>query len=74
LELAKGGELRNRDGGREVFDVLPGRSAEETADWLRQHPNVEVVSRIAADFVRKETTRHQKRGSISSAAEFARED
>ena len=30
---------------REVLDVLPGRSAEETADWLRQHPNVEVVSR-----------------------------
>ena len=30
---------------REVVDVLPGRSAEETADWLRQHPNVEVVSR-----------------------------
>ncbi len=30
---------------REVVDVLPGRSSEETADWLRQHPNVEVVSR-----------------------------
>lgn len=30
---------------REVVDVLPGRSTEETADWLRQHPNVEVVSR-----------------------------
>jgi len=29
---------------REVVDVLPGRSTEETADWLRQHPNVEVVS------------------------------
>jgi hypothetical protein len=29
----------------EVVDVLPGRSAEETAGWLRQHPNVEVVSR-----------------------------
>jgi hypothetical protein len=30
---------------REVVDVLPGRSAEETADWLRQHPNLQVVSR-----------------------------
>jgi transposase len=30
---------------REVVDVLPGRSAEETADWLSRHPNVEVVSR-----------------------------
>jgi transposase len=30
---------------REVVDVLPGRSTEETADWLRQHRNVEVVSR-----------------------------
>ncbi len=30
---------------REVVDVLPGRSAEETAAWLRRHPNVEVVSR-----------------------------
>jgi hypothetical protein len=30
---------------REIVDVLPRRSAEETADWLRQHPNVEVVSR-----------------------------
>ena len=30
---------------REVVDVLPGRSSEETANWLRQHPNVEVVSR-----------------------------
>ena len=30
---------------REVVDVLPRRSAEETADWLRQHPNVKVVSR-----------------------------
>ncbi len=30
---------------REVVDVLPGRSADETADWLSRHPNVEVVSR-----------------------------
>ncbi len=30
---------------REVVDVLPGRSADETAAWLSRHPNVEVVSR-----------------------------
>jgi transposase len=32
-------------GRREVVDVLPGRSAEATADWLRHHPQVEVISR-----------------------------
>jgi transposase len=30
---------------REVLDVLPGRSADETAEWLVRHPQVEVVSR-----------------------------
>jgi transposase len=30
---------------REVVDVLPDRSSASTADWLRQHPAVEIVSR-----------------------------
>jgi transposase len=30
---------------REVVDVLPDRSATGTADWLRQHPEVEIISR-----------------------------
>jgi hypothetical protein len=28
-----------------VADLLPGRSAEELADWLTQHPTVNVISR-----------------------------
>jgi transposase len=28
-----------------VVDVLPDRSSASTADWLRQHPAVEIVSR-----------------------------
>lgn len=30
---------------RQVVDVLPERSAENTAQWLSQHPEVEIVSR-----------------------------
>ena len=30
---------------REVVDVLPDRSTAATAEWLRQHPEIEVVSR-----------------------------
>ena len=30
---------------REVLDILQDRSAESTADWLRSHPSVEMVSR-----------------------------
>ena len=30
---------------RVVVDVLPERSADATADWLRRHPEVEVISR-----------------------------
>jgi transposase len=30
---------------RTVADVLESRSAKETADWLKQHPGIEVVSR-----------------------------
>jgi transposase len=30
---------------REVVDVLPDRSSEETAAWLGRHPEVEVISR-----------------------------
>lgn len=30
---------------REVVDVLPNRSSASAADWLRQHPAVEIVSR-----------------------------
>ena len=30
---------------RQVVDVLPDRSAETTAQWLQQHPGIEVVSR-----------------------------
>jgi transposase len=30
---------------REVVDVLPDRSAAETAEWFSQHPEVEIISR-----------------------------
>jgi len=30
---------------RNVVDVLPVRSAKETAEWLAQHPEIEIVSR-----------------------------
>jgi transposase len=30
---------------REVLDILQDRSVESTADWLRSHPSVEMVSR-----------------------------
>jgi transposase len=30
---------------REVVDVLPDRSAAETAEWFSQHPEIEIVSR-----------------------------
>ena len=30
---------------REVVDLLPNRSAAATADWLKRHPDIEIVSR-----------------------------
>ena len=30
---------------RKVIDVLPKRSVEETATWLKRHPEIEIVSR-----------------------------
>ena len=30
---------------REVIDLLPDRSASATAGWLKQHPDIEIVSR-----------------------------
>ena len=30
---------------REVIDLLPDRSASATADWLKQHPDIEIISR-----------------------------
>jgi transposase len=30
---------------REVVDVLPDRSAGSTAQWLRQYPEIEIISR-----------------------------
>ena len=30
---------------REVIDLLPDRSAGATADWLKQHPDIEIISR-----------------------------
>ena len=30
---------------REVVDVLPDRSTAGTANWLKQHPEVEIISR-----------------------------
>jgi transposase len=33
---------------RKVIDLLPDRSAESTAAWLREHPGIEIVSRDRA--------------------------
>ena len=30
---------------REVIDLLPDRSAGATADWLKRHPDIEIISR-----------------------------
>ena len=30
---------------REVIDLLPDRSAGATADWLKHHPDIEIISR-----------------------------
>jgi len=30
---------------REVVDLLPDRSASMTADWLKRHPDIEIISR-----------------------------
>ena len=30
---------------REVIDLLPDRSAGATADWFKQHPDIEIISR-----------------------------
>jgi transposase len=38
--------LRSRAGP--VVDLLPNRSAETVATWLRHHPSIEVVSRDRA--------------------------
>ena len=48
LELAKGPHLRTIIVDlerREVADVLQDRTTAGTAEWLRQHPEVEIVSR-----------------------------
>ena len=34
---------------RQVVDVLADRSADSTAEWLRGHPEVEMVSRTGLD-------------------------
>ena len=33
---------------RQVVDVLPDRSAASTAEWLKRHPEIEVISRDRA--------------------------
>src|SRR5581483_600375 len=33
---------------RKVIDLLPDRSAESTAAWLKKHPGIEIVSRDRA--------------------------
>jgi transposase len=33
------------DSERRVVDILPDRSAVGTANWLKQHPEIETVSR-----------------------------
>jgi len=32
-------------GAAEVIDLLPDRSAGATADWLKRHPEIEIISR-----------------------------
>jgi hypothetical protein len=49
---------------RQVVDVLADRSADSTAEWLRVHPEIEMVSRdragLYADGARRERHRHGK--------------
>jgi transposase len=53
---------------REVVDMLADRSAEGTAQWLDQHPGVEIVSRIAAAFMQRERAGARQRLGRSPTA------
>ena len=53
---------------REVVDVLADRSAKGTAQWLDQHPGVEIVSRDRAAFMPRERAGARQRPGRSPTA------
>ena len=62
---------------REVVDLLPDRSASMTADWLKRHPDIEIISRDRLRLVRpgragRRAASPANRRSFSYFAELAR--
>jgi transposase len=51
---------------REVVDVLPDRSAAGTTQWLRQHPEVEIISRDRCGLY-AQGARHRRGKSLTAS-------
>ena len=52
---------------REVVDVLPERSAQSSAQWFLQHPEVEIVSRDRCGLYDNPTTAKEGRDTGGGA-------
>ena len=58
---------------RQVVDVLPDRSAASTSEWLKRHPEIEVISRDRAGLYAEGAHRHfeQRAARAAQLARFA---